>query len=963
MYRAYPDPSQPLPGSNGNGNGNGSAHAHGSNKNLYVSSTANATTGVTNTNGGAPPVAMPGSVGIGARPNFGNPTLPPPPKKHRAIPLPMTTHYHKPGSSSTTGASGAAATGYGAPPTKSVSSMPPSLVDDKIAQRRAQLRSLKAQKANSNAPSILARARAVTTASNNNSAGVNNTNSTNISGVGVGVGTGITGSYLNHDVQNYAIRSRPIAVPKSPVGMRGPGITSPIKTRVPPPVPAASSSAIAAPKQPPIIGDLPPSKVAPYNNLTKTDSQAINGEDANHIVPPVVQRTPLMNPALATGGPPPVNNGDAVAKQASASVPGPVDTPATAKLVGQLLQQTKNGNGSANTNSNTSRDIPLTSAPPVPMGQPQSVQVKPLTDSTFANTNTGATPTAPKKGGEKEKMDVATNNAGDGNRGNVDLPPSNANKPPIEKDPEVTGTNVNANASTATISSTATGGTSISSKRLTLAALRNAAKSPTKEISGNLNGTSGENSMVNGNDKTQNMTKNGGHKEEDEEGSTEGHNETSTLRLVKELRKAKDEKAEAMKRMAKLESEVMQLRLDSTKALQIQNVHQDHEEEHRRRGVGRGSPRRRRMKSPEPSSRSRPDANPLRDMNIASRAVETVEDVFTSNLATYVVRKPYGGNETMDYTFPEDSDDEQDANEEGPTCSISWHESIESYVKNSNVQDDKTLEVLARLEADGSILLIYGDSCRHGVPTIGDGGITGYEFKTFENVEYLEGSLGKIVFIDAEGNDGEYWLDPVYEEALKIRETYCSNVFSAALALKASSPESASSPLEYSNGFAQSQPAFVPSVARNPLSGESSVSNKLPVERVDACVGTEDLPQPKTVPVEKPKSRSINFNLDSTMPQEKPKPSAAKPQKKEPVQNMQEGDFGSTDVLSSFILYFFSTIFSIIWFFIMIPVRVTRFALTTMLIMFIVQMIWMYMIDIRTAMEMGALIDKQYNIN
>ena len=91
---------------------------------------------------------------------------------------------------------------------------------------------------------------------------------------------------------------------------------------------------------------------------------------------------------------------------------------------------------------------------------------------------------------------------------------------------------------------------------------------------------------------------------------------------------------------------------------------------------------------------------------------------------------------------------------------------------------------MAMVEADGSILHIHGDACRHGLPVIGDNGsITGYEFKTFADVESMDGALGKVIFIDSEGNDGEYWLDPIYEEALKIRESYCSNVFSAALAL------------------------------------------------------------------------------------------------------------------------------------------------------------------------------------
>lgn len=275
---------------------------------------------------------------------------------------------------------------------------------------------------------------------------------------------------------------------------------------------------------------------------------------------------------------------------------------------------------------------------------------------------------------------------------------------------------------------------------------------------------------------------------------------------------------------------------------------------------------------------------------------------------------------------------------------------------------------MAKLEADGSILVIYGDSCRHGVPTIRDSGITGYEFKTFENVEYLEDSLGKIVFVDSEGNDGEYWLDPVYEEALKIRETYCSNVFSAALALKASSPQMPSGtgmgagtaigptpvPAKNLNGFAPQQRG--PAMSAPPMMQPPGAQNQ------DARVETEK---------EKPKSRSINFNEDAFKEQEqeqaapptveqKPK-QKSKQKKQQPEQEQQ--DSGATDVLSLFFLYFFSTIFSFIWFAFMIPVRVTKWTFFTLLILGISNMLWLYFADNRLAVDMGAMIDRNYNID
>jgi hypothetical protein len=904
MYRAYPAPSQPLPrGNNGNYNGN----ANDNKKNPYgygTSSTSIHTTSGSNTTSNIrPPVAMPGSIGIGTRPKFGSPSLPPPPKKHRAIPLPM--------------AKSAAARHS----TSASASLPPSLVDDKIAKRRAQLRSLKAQKANSNAPSILARARAITSNANTNATTTpGNANGANASN------SNITGSYLNHDQPNYAVRSRPIAVPKSPPN---PKTFTPMNLGSKIHIPAGQKPKPAV--HVPIIdvGGLP-SKFAPLKAVNVNPNPILgkqngHGTGSGHAaVNAPVSSPPISNPS------PNVNvntNGNINADANKVTAPpkskpaGQVQTPATEKLIGKLLQPP------------TKKITPPMSTSTFGATIKSKVNIEPL--PVGGDTGTGAPPImaiSQPQSQSQTKLVVESN------------------VPSVE--PEVTSTRTNSNTNS-----------SSSSKRLTLTALRNAAKSPKKAKDGivifdaNASAANG-----NGNGKGTNQTI----AKIDEEHKEQ--TESSTLRLVKELRKAKEEKVEAMKRMTKLELEVMELRLNNTRR-QIQSSQDQHEQHHRRmRGDGSPSPRRRRMKSPEPSSRSRPDSNPLLDMNIASRAVETVEDVFTSNLATYVVREPYGGNETMDYNFPDEVDGNDDAHGHGhghghgesQACSISWQESIESYLKKSTVKDEKTLEVLAKLEADGSILLIYGDSCRHGVPSIGDGGITGYEFRTFEDVEYLEGSLGKIVFIDTEGNDGEYWLDPVYEEALKIRETYCSNVFSAALALKASSPQAGTRPMEYSNGFAQRQ---VPAVAPATMSPPAVFPVVIPpVARADACVGTEDIPQPKE-PVGKPKSRSININGDSQK-QKSPAPETQK-QKQQPAQeqDQEQGGSGATDVLSLYILSFFSTIFSVIWFILMIPVRVTRLTVSTLLVLGIANLLWLYFADNRTAMDMGALIDKQYNIN
>jgi hypothetical protein len=341
----------------------------------------------------------------------------------------------------------------------------------------------------------------------------------------------------------------------------------------------------------------------------------------------------------------------------------------------------------------------------------------------------------------------------------------------------------------------------------------------------------------------------------------------------------------------------------------------------------------------------------LKDLNVASRAVETVEEIFESPLARFVVRKPYGGNEIQEYRFSKD-----DGTDEKSVLdfAVPWVEAVDDYLKNAHVKDEKTLEVMAKVGADSSILLVYGDSCRHGTPKVGtDGSLIGYEFKTFENVDDMEGTLGKVIFIDSEGNDGEYWLDTIYEEALKIRESYCSNVFSAALALKAAEPFSKETVVEQQQQQKQQrqqqQPPQFPNMAKSQVSPPQVISKPI---MVDECVSTEDL-----LPV----SSSTMTSASSASAKKSP---SKKPQKEDVrYESHSQQGYGSTAILSHCIVSVFSFIFHIAWFILMIPVRVTQISFTLCIMMAIVNVLWLYLADNKIAIDMGAMIDKQYNIN
>ncbi len=901
MYRAYPPPSQhPPDGEKTNGTSNGAGSGRSPTRSAIGSgppkvfsgpppmgslSSAAAAAGV---GGGA---ALPGGIRAMPKIKFGNPTLgvPPPTKKQRAIP------------GKAIGVSGGS---LGAVSGMSRDALT-KLADEGIARRRAALRNLKAR--TSNAPSILERAKAVTSNSASNT-GASSASSTTTT-------TKPAPTTQPQQQSQYQMRTRPIAVSHSPL--------RPTKSAVP----NTSTSE------------------KPNNTSNGTESSS------DPVVP--APRITNLGMRLASNAPNPANtNGPPTSspprKQYEAPPRKKIETPAPFQAQPKTQTQPQPVPTASSSSANHSQSKPIES-PPMVMPTSDVSSVPPLVDE--------------KKSPEISDKKVKTINVG---------PPPTTIEGTISS-----GMNGNKSSSTqsvtaidtATSTSTATAPPPVvpllepkttKSKRETLSTMWNAAASPIRPHS-NGNGNGKANGFGNGNGNGNGINGDSGKTEEvTTKNDKNGNGQSATLRMVKELRKAKEDKEEAMKRLARLESEVMELRLkrESQNGRGRGRGHGQQTTEH-----SDGSPRRRRMKSPEPTTRSRPDMDPLADKEVATRAVDTVEDVFASDLATYVVRKPYGKSHDMEHVFVDDED--------GDGGRVAWENSVESYGNSATVKDDKTIEVLAKLKADGSVLLIWGSSsCRHGIPTHGDQGILGYEFKTFDDVEYMEGSLGKIIFIDEEGNDGEYWLDPVYEEALNIRESYCSNVFSAALALKAAStsPEPFVGGPSHGNGFGQQfHSASPPGLDQQSPPGPShALPNgnvpKPPVANV--CVGTEDMPKPKvsdagTKP-QQPATASTSTSTSKQQQQQPPKPKKKKQpkQKEEPVDDAS----GSVDILPHFILFFFSSIFSMIWFILMFPVRVTRVFLTSAVMFAIGHFLWMHFADIQDAMNMGAAIDTQYNI-
>jgi hypothetical protein len=118
---------------------------------------------------------------------------------------------------------------------------------------------------------------------------------------------------------------------------------------------------------------------------------------------------------------------------------------------------------------------------------------------------------------------------------------------------------------------------------------------------------------------------------------------------------------------------------------------------------------------------------------------------------------------------------------------------------------------------------------------------------------------------------------------------------------------------------------------------------------IDACIGTEELKLP-------PATVSSTKN-EQKLRQSNERSQAGVKEKKIDMESIEKQGTGSTDILSSFIIFFFSSIFSLLWFIFMIPVRISKIAITLMLVVAIYQIVWTLLADY----EVTALIDMNYN--
>ncbi|KAL9180491.1 hypothetical protein ACHAXT_010944 [Thalassiosira profunda] len=369
-------------------------------------------------------------------------------------------------------------------------------------------------------------------------------------------------------------------------------------------------------------------------------------------------------------------------------------------------------------------------------------------------------------------------------------------------------------------------------------------------------------------------------------------------------------------------------------------------------------------------------------------AARTIPSEYGTRSASYFVRRPYAdaaGEEEM-WAHPHLS-------------------TGDAYRRSATASDPASLEVVARIEADGSVFTLAGASeARHGrAAGLGEE----REWTVFADVEGRETALGRVAYIDAEGNERDYWLDSIYEEALTTRESYCTSMLSAAFALREVTGGGSLAALPVAGGGAGARPpvAFAPAhrvprtvpppspmvppgAAVGPPLGQGAgpamppgdegqrrpplrpavqpyTVSQFPADEREMQPPAPEMPAVQTVPPEAaPKQPSTEEVKPGAALREESKPQTPQPQLDTKPQTKQpaEEEFEPADsALPFLVVSLFSLLFSLMWFVVKIPFRIGSALFTVWVTVAALRIVWLCFADDHGAYDMGAGIDWEFN--
>ena len=176
----------------------------------------------------------------------------------------------------------------------------------------------------------------------------------------------------------------------------------------------------------------------------------------------------------------------------------------------------------------------------------------------------------------------------------------------------------------------------------------------------------------------------------------------------------------------------------------------------------------------------------------------------SNQLCTFYVRRPYGSppqSEIFDLVSPSPHD---------------------AYSRKAHVSDPSTVQVAVAIPYDESVLCLFGHAgIRYRITPTGN-------FESYPNIG--EKSFGSVSYIDDTANEQEYSLDQIIEEALAVREQYCSTMMTTALGFQRRKPD-VQAPAPVTN------PGNVAEIGVNTMPAEIDVGNDIAKQKV------EDKPQ------------------------------------------------------------------------------------------------------------------------
>lgn len=414
-------------------------------------------------------------------------------------------------------------------------------------------------------------------------------------------------------------------------------------------------------------------------------------------------------------------------------------------------------------------------------------------------------------------------------------------------------------------------------------------------------------------------------------------NDSSLLRLEKQVTEHEKGKADALRKVAILEEQVQKLKEKGGSEEELGVLVQMAEKEGSdaalqwaRGRVSGATPRsssaakvgffsplspglatprsvtRKRIATPHPK-RNQQEKGTSEDPGLFSESVKYVSFEYTSEHATFIVRRPYGKATESELWFQ------------------SGYTNSKQYEKTADVKEPHSLEIIAQISADGSTLSLHGSAfVRHMSSDVDD------DWTEFGSVDEMGKPLGSITYIDKDANEKDYSLDEVFEGALAARENYCTSVASLAVGLK--TKESSQGKATESSGV--------------PAGGGFAAPVQKP-QTAEVGVGTEDLP----VPTNPPSNAEANDGNEADKMPEKPTGPA--------MDIDDDGSDVASVVLQSFVSFLVWIVKTLLF---TIPFRIVSFTLLFLIAFALLSLVSLQLTDDHGAVTMGASFDSMFNL-